>query len=161
MELKTELVEEIDALIPKYPEKRSAVLMLLHKVQEDQGYISPEAVQWIAEKLELQPINVQELVTFYPMLRQEPIGKVHVKVCRTLPCALNGAYATCEKLQSELNCKLGGTSPDGNFTIEFVECIASCGTGPVVHVDETMHENIRPENATELADQLKAQVKSS
>lgn len=155
MELKPETLEKIEQLIPRYPEKRSLVLPLLHIIQEERGYICDTAMEWIADKLELQPMAILEVLTFYPMFRREPIGKIHVKVCRTLPCALNGAYSVCEQLQEKLGCKLGGTSEDGNYTIEFVECIANCGTGPVVQVDETMYENISPDSVDEFVGELK------
>src|SRR5882672_2415232 len=85
------LETEIDELITHYPQKRSASLMVLHAVQDHFGYISSEAIEWIARKLGLQPINIYELVTFYPMFRQEPVGKHQIKVCRTLSCALGGS----------------------------------------------------------------------
>ena len=80
---------------------------LLHLVQEEQGCISPEAIEWIAAKLELQPINVYELVTFYPMFRQQPIGRRHIKVCRTLSCALAGGFQVCEEFQKQFDCAPG------------------------------------------------------
>ena len=85
------LEAEVNELVTHYPEKRSASLMVLHAIQEQCGWISQEAVEWTARKLELQPINVYELVTFYPMFRQQPMGKYQIKVCRTLSCALGGA----------------------------------------------------------------------
>ncbi|NBU29357.1 MAG: hypothetical protein EBS42_14450 [Caulobacteraceae bacterium] len=85
------LEAELDELTTHYPVKRSASLMFLHALQEHFGFISKEAVEWTARKLGLQPINVQELVTFYPMFRQEPLGKTQIKVCRTLSCALQGS----------------------------------------------------------------------
>src|SRR6478736_6137737 len=94
---------EIDELITHYPVKRSASLMLLHALQEHFGFLSKEAIEWTAAKLELQPINIYELVTFYPMFRQEAVGKHHLKVCRTLSCALGGSY----KLHEHLCQKLG------------------------------------------------------
>src|SRR6266705_2332998 len=97
------LEAEIDELITHYPKKRSASLMLLHAIQEQFGYISRQAVEWIAAKLELQPINIYELVTFYPMLHQKPIGKHHLRICRTLSCALGGSC----KLYAHLCKKLG------------------------------------------------------
>ena len=130
MDLAPETLQKIESLFPKYPDKRSLTLPLCHLIQEDQGYLSDEAMKWIAAKLDLEPMKVLEVVSFYPMFRRKPIGKVHVKVCRTLSCALNGAYKTCEKLEEALNCARGGTSEDGNYTIEFVECIADCGKGP-------------------------------
>src|SRR5947209_13178844 len=100
--LPPELLAEIEELLTHYPKKRSASLMLLHAVQERFGYISRQAVEWIAAKLELQPINIYELVTFYPMFQQRPIGKNHLRICRTLSCALGGSYKlhehVCQKL---------------------------------------------------------------
>jgi NADH-quinone oxidoreductase subunit E len=151
-------LQKIDEVIAHYPVKRSAALPLLHLVQEDQGYVSPEAVEWIAQKLELQPINVHELVTFYPMFRQKPIGRRHVKVCRTLSCALVGGYQVCEELRKQFDCSVGETSADGEVTLEFVECLASCGTGPVVMVDEELHERVDVARARELAAQIKQQA---
>src|SRR5437868_7907954 len=119
------LAAEIEEFITHYPKKRSASLMLLHAVQERFGYISRQAVEWVAAKLELQPINIYELVTFYPMFHQARVGKHHLRVCRTLSCALGGSY----KLHEHLCRKLGldpdehgaQTTPDGNYTVEFVE----------------------------------------
>ena len=85
MELSKETLQNIDDVIPRYPDKRSAVLMVIHLIQDELGSITDETCEWIAEKLGLQPINVKELVTFYPMLRETPWGKTHVRVCRTLP----------------------------------------------------------------------------
>src|SRR4051812_22864306 len=93
MNIPSELLAKIDEAISHYPvSKRSASLPLLHLWQEHFGYISQEAITWIAEKLELQPINILELVTFYPMFRQHPAGKRHIRVCRTLSCALAGSH---------------------------------------------------------------------
>lgn len=155
MNLKPETLRRIDEVIPHYPVKRSAALPLLHLVQEDAGYISNEAIEWIAQKLELQPINIYELVTFYPMFRQKPIGRRHIKVCRTLSCALMGGYKTCEAFEQEFNTHRGEVSADGEVTIEFVECLASCGTAPVVMIDDDLHEKVDAAKAKELANQIK------
>jgi len=155
MDLKPETIEKIDKLVPRYPTKRSAALPLCHLVQEDRGYLSNEAVEWIAERLELQPINIMELVTFYPMLRTEPPGKYQVRVCRTLPCALAGAYQTCRRFEEEFGCKVGHTSEDGLVSLEFVECHADCGRAPVVMIGEDEYTCIDPEKASQLADKMK------
>lgn len=152
-----ELEAEIDELITHYPQKRSASLMVLHALQERFNYLSREAIEWTARKLELQPINIYELVTFYPMFRQEPIGKYQIKVCRTLSCALAGAYKLhhdfCEKLGLDRNLHGPQTTADGKFTVEFVECLASCGTAPVVMCNEALHEEVtREKGAAMLAD---------
>ena len=148
-------VEKVDEIITHYPEsKRSASLPLLHLWQETNGYISDEAIDWIADKLELQSINILELVTFYPMFRREPIGKHHIKVSRTLSCALGGAMDThaCFKKQIGVEGDDHGplTSPDGKYTVEYVECAASCGTAPVVTINEDFYENVDADKVDEL-----------
>jgi NADH-quinone oxidoreductase subunit E len=160
MNLKPETLRAIDDVITHYPVKRSAVLMLLHAIQEDIGFIPQEAVDWVAAKLELEPINVYEVVTFYPMFRQKPIGRRHVKVCRTLSCALMGGYKTCEAFEQEFNTHRGEISPDGAVTIEFVECLASCGTAPVVLIDDDLHEKVDSAKAKQLCDQIKADAQT-
>ncbi len=158
MNLKPETLRRIDDVITHYPVKRSAVLMLLHAIQEDVGYIPQEAIEWVAQKLELQPINVYEVVTFYPMFRQKPIGRRHIKVCRTLSCALMGGYKTCAAFEKEFDTHRGEISPDGEVTIEFVECLASCGTAPVVMIDDDLHEKVDAAKAKQLSDQIKAEA---
>ena len=148
------LEAEIDELITHYPEKRSASLMLLHAVQEHFGFVSKEAIEWVAAKLSLQPINILELVTFYPMFRQTPPGKHVVKVCRTLSCALAGAPELhrhlCAKLGVSDHAHGAQTTGDGKFTIEYVECLASCGTGPVMMVNDAFYEAVSLKQADEI-----------
>jgi len=148
------LEAELDELITHYPVKRSASLMLLHALQEHFGWISQEAVEWTARKLDLQPINVYELVTFYPMFRQAPIGKYQIKVCRTLSCALGGSHALhkhyCERLDLDAHAHGPQTTKDGKFTVEFVECLASCGTAPVMMCNEDFYEGVTTAKADEI-----------
>ena len=157
-----ELERKTDAAIARYPKdhRRSAAMPLLHLWQEHFGFISDEGVQWIAAKLQLQPINIFELVTFYPMFRPEPAGKTHIRVCRTLSCAMAGSYQLMENLcgaagierhrQSDGMHNPISVSPDGNYSIEFVECLASCGTAPVCMIGENLRENVRAESVLEL-----------
>lgn len=154
MELSKDTCTKIDEVILRYPEKRSAALMVIHLIQDEIGSISDEACTWIAEKLELQPINIKELITFYPMLRETPWADKHVRVCRTLPCALRGSYATCKVLEEKLGVKEGHVREDGEFSIEFMECLADCGEGPVVMVGEETYENIEGKKAVKFADLL-------
>ena len=148
------LAAEIAELIAHYPQPRSASLMVLHALQDHFGYLTPEAMEWTAAQLGLQPINVLELVTFYPMFRQQPVGKFHLKICRTLSCALGGAHALhrqlCEKLGLDAHAHGPQTTPDGRFTVEFVECLAGCGTAPVMMVNDEFHEHVTAEKAVEL-----------
>lgn len=140
-----ETLARIDACIARYPQKRSALMMVLHEIQDEQKEISADAVEWVAAKLDLQPINVLEVVTFFPSYRQEKIGRTWVRVCRTLSCALLGAYKTGEILERELGCTMGHTKADGSITLEYAECLAACGTGPVALVDEDLFENLAPD----------------
>jgi NADH-quinone oxidoreductase subunit E len=149
-----DLERELDELLTHYPQKRSASLMFLHAVQEQFGFISREAMEWVAAKLDLQPINIYELVTFYPMFRQEAQGKHQIKICRTLSCALGGAHKLhefyCRKLGLDHHAHGPQTTKDGKFTVEFVECLASCGTAPVMMCNDTFHEGVTEEKAMEL-----------
>jgi NADH-quinone oxidoreductase subunit F len=151
----------MDDAIKRYPHahKRSAALPLLHLWQEHFGFIGDDAVTWIAKKLELQPINILELVTFYPMLREKRAGKTHIRVCRTLSCAMAGSYQVMENLCAATGIKRNGAhhghasfaaSPDENYSIEFVECLASCGTAPVCMVNDELHENVQPQDAASI-----------
>lgn len=143
------LEAELTELTAHYPLKRSASLMYLHALQEHFGYLSDDAIDWTAARLDLQPIHVLELVTFYPMFRRKPAGRRHLRVCRTLSCAMAGAH----ELQARICAKLGlnphahtlQTTADGAFSVEFVECLASCGTAPVVMVNDDLHENVTGE----------------
>ena len=148
------LEAEIDELFTHYPQKRSASLMLLHAIQEHFGWLSQEAVEWTAKKLGLQPINVYELVTFYPMFRQQPVGKYQIKVCRTLSCALGGSGKLhehfCAKLGLDSHTHGVQTTKDGMFSVEFVECLASCGTAPVMMCNDDFYEAVSYAKADEI-----------
>ena len=157
MNLKPETLKQIDEVITHYPVKRSATLPLLHLIQEDVGWISSEAIEWIAAKLELPPINVYEVVTFYPMFRQQPAGKYVIKVCRTLSCALGGSYKLHEHLCKKLGLDSHGhgaqTTADRQFTVEFVECLASCGTARVMMCNENFFEGVSNEKADQVVNE--------
>lgn len=147
----SDLEKEIDERITHYPvSKRSAVLPVLHALQHHFGFLSEEAVEWTAAKLELEPIKVLEVVTFYPGFRQSAPGKYHIRVCRTLSCAMAGSYDLMESLCEKAGIDRSGVthhnpiavSADGKFSIEFAECLASCGTGPVCLVNDDFHEAV-------------------
>jgi NADH-quinone oxidoreductase subunit E len=119
-------------------------------------------VEWIAEKLGLEPVNVLELVTFYPMLRQHPAGKIQFKVCRTLSCALAGSHELYGYLQRRLRTGTPddhgvAVTEDGRYSVEFVECLAACGGAPVVMVNEDHYENVTTKRAEELIEQYSVQ----
>ena len=157
--LPTELEQRLDELLTHYPQKRSATMMFLHVLQEHFGYISRPAMEWVAAKLELAPINVYELVTFYPMYRQQPVGRNHLKICRTLSCALGGSYQLREHLCHKLGLNPRQHGPqstaDGKFTVEFVECLASCGTAPIMMCNDEFYEGVSQEKAEAILSQCK------
>ena len=159
MEMPAELESRIDEVITHYPvSKRSATLPLLHLIQEYFGFIEDQAIEWIARKLELEPINVLELVTFYPMFRREPLGKHHIRVCRTLSCAMAGGYQLLDTFCKHANIVREHSghgdhllkSADGKYSIEFVECLASCGFGPVCMIDDDFFEAVAQEEVPQL-----------
>jgi NADH-quinone oxidoreductase subunit F len=149
--LPPELVARVEETIAHYPvEKRSAAVPLLHLRQNHFGYIDDSGVNWIAAKLDLEPINILELVTFYPWFRQTAPGRTTIRVCRTLSCAMAGSYEVHEELLRAAGAMdapdhgHGVNSPDGKYTIEFVECLASCGSAPVALVDDKLVERLKP-----------------
>lgn len=147
-----ELESAADGRISHYPEsKRSAVLPLLHIVQHKFGFISSEAIDWVAAKLGLEPIKVLEVVTFYPGFRQYAPGKYHIRVCRTLSCAMGGSAELMEDLCKEFGIDRASAdphhhpisvSPCGKYSVEFAECLASCGTAPVCLVNDDFYEGV-------------------
>ena len=148
IQIPAELERKMDDAIARYPSehRRSAAMPLLHLWQEHFGFIGDEAIFWIAEKLGLQPINILEVVTFYPMFRQHPAGKTHIRICRTLSCAMAGGLEVMENLCASLGIQRPSdgeethnpiaVSADGTYSVEFVECLASCHTAPVCMVGE-------------------------
>ena len=153
-----ELKTYTDELIPRYPQAQSALLMILHALQKEVGSCSLEAQEWVAARLEITPQQVREVVTFYPFYREHPIGKRHIRVCRTLSCALNGGYKLCDQMCAGFDTKKDAISPDGRVTVEFAECLASCGTAPVMMIDDDLYENVTPEKAAELIARIKAET---
>ena len=152
----------MDEAIARYPteHRRSAAMPLLHLWQEHFGFINDDAIFCIAEKLGLQPINILEVVTFYPMFRQHPAGKTHIRICRTLSCAMAGGLEVMDNLCASLGILRStdgeethrpiAVSADGTYSVEFVECLASCHTAPVCMVGEELHEKVSPESAADL-----------
>jgi NADH-quinone oxidoreductase E subunit len=129
-------------IIPLYPQSRSAIMPLLYIAQDELGYLSQEAVSWVADKLSLPPVQVWEVATFYTMYYKKPVGKYHFQVCRTLPCALRGAKMVSEYLQKKFGLNPGQVSSDGLWSFEEVECLGSCGTAPMCQINDTFFENL-------------------
>lgn len=142
-------------LVKRYPEKRSALIPILHEVQAEVGHLSPEAVEWVAGYLGLSPADVMSVASFYDMLSLEPVGKHLIYVCQNLTCTLLGAERLIRHLESKLGVRTGETTPDGKITLKRMECLASCGTAPSIQVDGVYHHQVTPEKLDALLDELR------
>lgn len=144
-----ESLKKVHEIIGRYPEGRekSAMLPLLHLAEaEFGGWLSPEVMDYIASLINVQPIEVYEVSTFYTMFNLKPTGKYVLEVCRTGPCCLRGSEKMLERIEKTLGIKVGETTADGKFTLKTVECLASCGTAPMMQVGDKYYENLNDEN---------------
>ncbi len=149
-----EILREVDAIVAKYPDPKSALLPLLHLAQREQGWVSPEAQEWAAERLELSPAMVLGVTTFYTMYNTAPVGRHLLQLCRTLSCDLRGSQNIRAHLKEKLGIGPGETSSDQRFTLVEVECLGACGTAPAMMVGEDYHENLTPERVDEILSSL-------
>ena len=140
--------------VARYPQARSAMLPCLHLAQDELGYITDEAIAAVAEAIGVKTDEVESVVTFYSMFHQEPKGKRIIKVCTSVSCYLMGCDAVLESLERKLSIKRGETTPDGQFTLEGVECLAACGMAPAIQVNGEFVEQVTPESAGKLVDYL-------
>ena len=152
--LRAETRQKIEALFEKSPEKRGALLPAIYLVQEEQGWVSAEQAEALAELFDLKPVDVWEVLTFYNMFYTSPQGRHHVYVCTNLPCSLRGARGLLKQLESHLGIRAGQTTEDGRVTLGHEECLGSCGTAPVLRVDGRYCENVEAEEARRLVDAL-------
>ncbi|HEY8512303.1 MAG TPA: NAD(P)H-dependent oxidoreductase subunit E [Cyclobacteriaceae bacterium] len=150
----------VKRIIARYPagKQKSALLPVLHLAQaEFGGWLSTETMDYVASLLDIKPIEVYEVATFYTMFNLKPVGKCVLEVCRTGPCMLRGADEIIEHIERKFNIRDGETSADGMFTLKTVECLASCGTAPVMQVGDHYIENLSCESLDEILDRLRAQ----
>jgi NADH-quinone oxidoreductase subunit E len=134
--LSAEAMGRIDDLIRRYPKREAALLPVLHIIQREQGYISREAEVWVAAALGVPEIQVREVLSFYTLLRRKPAGKYVIQVCRNISCFLAGAEDILKHLEARLGVRVGGTTPDGKFTLEAVECLGNCDQAPCLMVND-------------------------
>ena len=136
------LIPEFEELKKRLPPGKNGTLVLpcLHRIQDDRGYIADEDITGLVEYLGVPRIQIEEVLSFYTMLRRKPIGRWHVQVCRNVSCSMRGAERLIDHLADRLGVKPGETTADGHFTLSTVECLGSCGTAPVVMVNERYHE---------------------
>ncbi len=149
---------EIRRVMARYPEGRhkSAILAVLHLAQKELGgYLSPEVMDYVASILKIQPIEVYEVATFYTMFYLKPVGKHVLELCRTGPCCLTGSERILACLERNLGIKEGETTPDGMFTLKTVECLASCGSGPVMQVGDRYFEHLDEQRIGVILDALR------
>jgi NADH-quinone oxidoreductase subunit E len=146
--------QRIDELRPQFPTQQALLLPLLHEIQEKEGWISKEAIKEAASFLQLPVARVEEVVSFYTMYNRKPVGKQHVQICTNIACYLRGADHLLECLEKRLGIHEGQTTPDGRYTLTAVECLAACGTAPVVQVNKDYHENLDERSLNQLMDRL-------
>lgn len=149
-------LDQIEKEVAKYPadRKQSAVMAALRIVQDENNWISRESMDAIAEVLDMQPIQVYEVATFYSMYRLKDSGKHQIKVCTNVSCMLCGSADVVNHLEKKLNVKLGQTTADGKFTLTEVECLGACGGAPMLQLDRDYHENLTPETLDALLEGL-------
>lgn len=145
---------EFEAILSRYPTKQAACIPVLHLCQEQNGWVSPEVIAFVAQRLGLSTAHVTGVVTFYTLFNQQPVGKHQVWVCRTLSCALKGADAVLARCEEKLRVHAGQTTQDGKVTLRTAECLASCGTAPMMQVDKDYHENLTLQQVDEILDRL-------
>ena len=146
-----------DEIVKRYPEdrRRSAVLPALYLAQYQQGYITANAIRYVAGLLGITRADVEDVVSFYTLFYRKPVGTFVLQVCRTLSCALNGAERVTEALQEKLGLHPGETDATKTFTLVEVECLGACDRAPVVMVNDAWHECLRPDDAAKLVDDLR------
>ena len=154
--LSPDIVARAKDLIALYPYPRSALIPICHLAQEQDGWLTPEAVDEIAELVGVEPAQVLGTASFYDMLHTEPVGKYVVSVCTNIACMLRGAYEVLEHAEEKLGVKAGGTTPDGLLTLEEAECIADCGRAPSLQVNSRFVGNVPPESFDGLVDDIRA-----
>jgi len=145
---------QIQALMGKYPQKRSALIPAMQLAQKEAGHLSTETVCEIARIFDLTPNEVNEVASFYTMLYKKPVGKYVIQVCTNISCLLCDAESIMEHLTKKLGIRPGETSADKRFTLLEVECLGSCGTSPVIQINEDYYEELTPEKLDRILDSL-------
>jgi NADH-quinone oxidoreductase subunit E len=159
VEFSTSTLEKVNNLIARYPEgqQKSALIPVLHIAQEELGgSLTVDIMDYIADLLKIQPVEVYEVATFYSMFYLEKVGTYVLEVCRTGPCSISGGEKIRQYLREVLNINPGETTADGLFTLKEVECLGSCGTAPVMQVNTEFYEKLTPSRVNHLLDDLRA-----
>jgi NADH-quinone oxidoreductase subunit E len=153
--LSAEHEKEFNEILSRYPNKMAACIPVLHLCQDaNEHWVNEDVIQFVADRLELSTAHVQGVATFYHLFNRERPGKHQVWVCRTLSCALRGSEGILKHCEKRLGIHAGETTRDGKITLRTAECLASCGTAPMMQVDKTYHENLTPEAVDQILDGL-------
>jgi len=155
LEFSTTSKQNLDETLKLYPDKRAALLPALWLAQKEFGYVSREAMEYVAELLDLTPAYVFGVSTFYTMFNKEPVGRHLIQVCTNLPCALMGAEHVVDYLAQKLGIKAGQTTPDNKFSLLRVECLGACGAAPMMQINDTYYENLTREKIDRILAELK------
>jgi NADH-quinone oxidoreductase subunit E len=151
------LIPEFEQWKKRFPAgfDSSLVMMCVRRIQEDRGYIADEDIDGLVEYLGVPRIQIEEVLSYYTQFRRKPIGRWHVQACRNVTCSMLSAEKLIDHLSKRLGVAPGQTTADGRYTLSTVECLGSCGTAPVVMVNDTYHENMSPEKLDRLLEELK------
>jgi len=150
---------EFEKILARYPQKRAALLPTLYLMQKQEGFISMEAIRYLAGLLEIEPVEIYGVITFYTMLHLEPVGRFHLQVCNNVSCQLMGSEKLLAHIKQRLGIGVGEKTPDGLFSLSVVECLGSCGTAPVIQVNlDPYWENLDLEKLDRLLDELKSSI---
>ena len=155
LEFSPETYKQFEATVARYPKKEAALLPVLYLAQKEFGHLGPEAIAYVAKLMDQAPARVHGVVSFYTMYNVKPIGRHHIQVCRTLSCALRGAEKMTGFIKNKLDIEPGQTTADGRFTLSEVECLASCGTAPMMQIDDDYYEGLTEEKVGEILEGLK------
>ncbi len=152
------LEKRFEKLLSRYPRKRSALVPMLLYAQDEVGYLTPPVINEIAKRLDLTELQVEEVISYYSMLRRQPAGRYHIQVCTNISCMLRGAYRLWDHAQKKLGLKHKERSADGVFSLEEVECIGACAWAPALQVNYDFHQEVTLERFDQLVEELKNRV---
>lgn len=149
-----EMEAEFQDIVRRYPDRRAALIPVLHLAQESFEYLSPQVMEYVAERLEIPAAKVLQVATFYTMFKKRPSGRYHIEICTSVPCCMMGGYSTVRYLEQKLGIQAGETTPDKKFSLAQSECLAACGNAPVMQIDSIYYEKLTPELIDEILEHL-------
>jgi NADH-quinone oxidoreductase subunit E len=152
------LAARFDALVKKYPFKRSALVPMLLYAQDEVGYLSDSVIAEVAQRIGITELDVRNVATYYSMLRFKPVGRYNIQVCTNISCMLRGGYELLARFQQELGINKGETTADGLFSLEEVECIGACSWAPAVEINYDFHDELEPDRVPEILSTYRAKA---